>query len=330
MAYQADSSRYSHFDYVRCGRRGLLLPPLSLGLWHNFGAEANPDNSRQMVLNAFDAGITHFDLANNYGPPPGSAEERFGDILASDLLPYRDEIIVSSKASHLMWEGPYGDWGSRKHMIASLNQSLKRMRLDYVDIFYAHRYDPETPIEETMGALITAVQSGKALYAGISKYPDHAARTACRILKDAGVPCLLHQFRYNMFDREAETDKFPVIHQEQMGGIVFSPLAQGMLTDKYLQGIPADSRAGGSSIFLTEERVQEKLPQIRELAQIARERGQDLAQMAISWVLRSPEVTSCIIGASRPEQITDCLKALTNRNWSQEELDRIDAITSGI
>ncbi len=327
MAYQADSSRYRHFDYVRCGRRGLLLPPLSLGLWHNFGTGTDAEVSRQMILTAFDAGITHFDLANNYGPPPGSAEECFGRILSSDLLPYRDEIIISTKASHLMWDGPYGEWGSRKHMLASLDQSLKRMGLDYVDIFYAHRYDPDTPVEETMGALISAIRSGKALYAGISKYPDYAARTACRILEEAGVPCLLHQFRYNMFDREAETAQFPVIRQEQMGGIVFSPLAQGLLTNKYLQGIPSDSRAGGSSVFLTEDRVREKLPQIRQLAKIADNRGQDLAQMAISWVLRCPEVTSCIIGASRPEQITDCLKALNNNSWSQEELDSIDSIS---
>lgn len=328
MAYQADPSRYRNFEYVRCGRSGLLLSPLSLGLWHNFGAETDASRSREMILSAFDAGITHFDLANNYGPPPGSAEECFGEILKNDLLPYRDQLIISTKASHLMWDGPYGEWGSRKHMLASLDQSLKRMGVPYVDIFYAHRYDPNTPIEETMGALITAIQKGKALYAGISKFPDSAARTACRILKEAGVPCLIHQFRYNMFDRAAETEQFPAIRQEGLGGIVFSPLAQGMLTDKYLKGIPVNSRAGGTSTFLTEERVREKLPQIHQLAQLARERGQSLAQMSLSWVLRQPEITSCIIGASHPEQITDCLKALQHNSWTQEELGQINSIVN--
>ena len=243
MSYLPDPERYAGTDYRRCGRSGLLLPPVSLGLWHNFGAESDYENARRLVHGAFDSGITYFDLANNYGPPPGSAEECFGRIFMQDLSRYRDELVIATKAGHLMWEGPYGDWGSRKHMLASLNQSLSRMKLDYVDIFYAHRHDPETPLEETAGALVTAVQSGKALYAGISKFPAEQTRQICAMLREARVPCLVHQLRYNMFNREPEAGVFAAIREEGLGCVAFSPLAQGMLTNRYLEGIPADSRA---------------------------------------------------------------------------------------
>lgn len=324
--YSADENRYSNFSYNRCGRSGLLLPPVSLGLWHNFGALDDENKARDMILTAFDAGITHFDLANNYGPPPGSAETSFGNIFKCDLASHRDEIIVSTKAGHEMWGGPYGDWGSRKHLLASLDQSLKRLQLDYVDIFYIHRFDPETPLEETIGALITTVQSGRALYAGLSKFPAEAVRKACAMLREARVPCVLHQIRYNMFNREPETEVFPTVAEEGLGCIAFSPLAQGMLTDRYLNGIPGDSRAGGSSVFLDSDRVEEHFPKIQKLARLAEERGQHLSQMAIAWVLNNPHITSAIIGASRPEQITDCLRALEKPGFSPEELAEINSI----
>ena len=325
MSYLPDPERYAGTDYRRCGRSGLLLPPVSLGLWHNFGAESDYENARRLVHGAFDSGITYFDLANNYGPPPGSAEECFGRIFMQDLSRYRDELVIATKAGHLMWEGPYGDWGSRKHMLASLNQSLSRMKLDYVDIFYAHRHDPETPLEETAGALVTAVQSGKALYAGISKFPAEQTRQICAMLREARVPCLVHQLRYNMFNREPEAGVFAAIREEGLGCVEFSPLAQGMLTNRYLEGIPADSRAAGASVFLTEERVLHHGDRVRRLAALAQDRGQSLAQMALAWVLREPAVTTALIGASRPAQIRDCLGALKNTRFSPEELAVIDS-----
>ena len=325
MSYLPDPERYAGTDYRRCGRSGLLLPPVSLGLWHNFGAESDYENARRLVHGAFDSGITYFDLANNYGPPPGSAEECFGSIFMQDLSRYRDELVIATKAGHLMWEGPYGDWGSRKHMLASLNQSLSRMKLDYVDIFYAHRHDPETPLEETAGALVTAVQSGKALYAGISKFPAEQTRQICAMLREARVPCLVHQLRYNMFNREPEAGVFAAIREEGLGCVAFSPLAQGMLTNRYLEGIPADSRAAGASVFLTEERVLHHGDRVRRLAALAQDRGQSLAQMALAWVLREPAVTTALIGASRPAQIRDCLGALKNTRFSPEELAVIDS-----
>ena len=325
MSYLPDPERYAGTDYRRCGRSGLLLPPVSLGLWHNFGAESDYENARRLVHGAFDSGITYFDLANNYGPPPGSAEECFGRIFMQDLSRYRDELVIATKAGHLMWEGPYGDWGSRKHMLASLNQSLSRMKLDYVDIFYAHRHDPETPLEETAGALVTAVQSGKALYAGISKFPAEQTRQICAMLREARVPCLVHQLRYNMFNREPEAGVFAAIREEGLGCVAFSPLAQGMLTNRYLEGIPADSRAAGASVFLTEERVLHHGDRVRRLAALAQDRGQSLAQMDLAWVLREPAVTTALIGASRPAQIRDCLGALKNTRFSPEELAVIDS-----
>ena len=325
MSYLPDPERYAGTDYRRCGRSGLLLPPVSLGLWHNFGAESDYENARRLVHGAFDSGITYFDLANNYGPPPGSAEECFGRIFMQDLSRYRDELVIATKAGHLMWEGPYGDWGSRKHMLASLNQSLSRMKLDYVDIFYAHRHDPETPLEETAGALVTAVQSGKALYAGISKFPAEQTRQICAMLREARVPCLVHQLRYNMFNREPEAGVFAAIREEGLGCVAFSPLAQGVLTNRYLEGIPADSRAAGASVFLTEERVLHHGDRVRRLAALAQDRGQSLAQMALAWVLREPAVTTALIGASRPAQIRDCLGALKNTRFSPEELAVIDS-----
>lgn len=326
MSYLPDPGRYSHLDYRRCGRSGLLLPPVSLGLWHNFGSADDFQNARRLIHGAFDAGITYFDLANNYGPPPGAAEECFGRIFMQDLSRFRDELVIATKAGHLMWAGPYGDWGSRKHMLASLDQSLSRMKLDYVDIFYAHRYDPETPLEETAGALVTAVRSGKALYAGISKFPAEQTRRICAMLRENGVPCLVHQLRYNIFNREPEESIFQAIRETGTGCVAFSPLAQGMLTDRYLEGIPADSRAAGSSVFLTEERVRQHGEKIRRLAALARSRGQSLAQMALAWVLKDPVVTTALIGASRLSQVRDCLKALENTRFTAEELSAIDGM----
>ncbi len=330
--YIANEKRYDTMQYRRSGRSGIRLPLISLGLWHNFGGVDTFENGRAMVLRAFDLGITHFDLANNYGPPPGSAESNFGEILRLDLEPYRDELIISSKAGWGMWPGPYGDWGSRKYLLASLDQSLKRMGLEYVDIFYSHRPDPETPIEETMGALDQAVRSGKALYAGISSYSAEQTAVAAKILRELGTPCLIHQPRYSMFARWVE-DGLPgarlldVLGNEGIGGIAFCPLAQGLLTDRYLEGIPAGSRASKPYSFLKKNDVDEhRLSQVRALGLIAKERGQTLAQMALAWVLRDNRMTSALIGASRVEQIEQNVAALANLNFSAQELANIDAI----
>ena len=323
--YRPAETRYETMTYQRSGRSGLKLPAVSLGLWHNFGGVDRLEDARAMVLHAFDRGITHFDLANNYGPPPGSAEETLGQILRRDLAAYRDELVISSKAGYFMWRGPYGEWGSRKYMIASLDQSLRRMGLDYVDIFYSHRPDPDTPLEETMGALDHAVRSGKALYAGISSYSPGQTREAARILKALGTPCLIHQPSYSMFNRWIEDGLIETLHDEGIGCIVFSPLAQGMLTDRYLGGIPEDSRAAKPHGFLKANRIDEPtLTKVRRLNEIAGSRGQKLASMAISWVLRHPEVTSALIGASRPAQIDDALAALEKRTFTNEELQAIE------
>jgi L-glyceraldehyde 3-phosphate reductase len=320
-------SRYTNMVYNRCGRSGLKLPVISLGLWHNFGGVDPFENSRAMVLHAFDLGITHFDLANNYGPPPGSAEETFGAILAHDLGRYRDELVISSKAGYLMWPGPYGEWGSRKYLVASLDQSLKRMGLDYVDIFYSHRPDPDTPLEETMGALDYIVRSGRALYVGISSYDPAQTRQAAAILKSLGTPCLIHQPKYSMFNRWVEDGLLSVLDQEGIGCIAFSPLAQGLLTDRYLHGIPPESRASKPHGFLRPEQVTEaKVAQVRQLNEIAKARGQSMAQLAIAWVLRYKIVTSALIGASRVQQIDDIVDVLKNPQLSPEELKAIDSI----
>jgi L-glyceraldehyde 3-phosphate reductase len=325
--YIANEQRYDTMQYRRSGRSGIRLPLISLGLWHNFGGVDIFENSRAMVLRAFDLGITHFDLANNYGPPPGSAESNFGEILRLDLKPYRDELIISSKAGWGMWPGPYGDWGSRKYLLASLNQSLRRMGLEYVDIFYSHRPDPETPIEETMGALDQAVRSGKALYAGISSYDAKQTSVAAKILRELGTPCLIHQPKYSMFDRWVENGLLDVLGNEGIGGIAFCPLAQGLLTDRYLHGVPADSRASKPHGFLKKNDIDEhRLTQVRALGAVAKERGQTLAQMALAWVLRDGRMTSALIGASRVEQIEQNVAALENLDFSADELTSIDAI----
>ena len=327
MTYVPADDRYERMTYRRSGRSGLKLPGVSLGLWQNFGHDRPLDGSRAIVRRAFDLGITHFDLANNYGPPGGSAERTFGRILRRDLRRYRDELIISTKAGWPMWVGPYGDWGSRKYLLASLDQSLRRMRLEYVDIFYHHRPDPDTPLEETMGALDQAVRSGKALYAGISSYTPDQTRQAARILTGLGTPCLIHQPKYNMFTRGIEDGLLTVLREEGIGCIVFSPLAQGLLTDRYLAGIPADSRAAKPHSFLKREQVTEAvLAKVRQLNERARERGQSLAQMALAWVLRHAEVTSALIGASRPAQIDDAVGALANRRFAGEELQAIDRV----
>jgi len=330
MTYQPSADRYEGIKYRYTGRSGLKLPELSLGLWHNFGHNALPERARQMCRTAFDHGITHFDLANNYGPPPGSAEEHFGDILATDFRGYRDELVISTKAGYLMWPGPYGEWGSRKYLLSSLDQSLKRMRLDYVDIFYSHRVDPNTPLEETMGALDTAVRQGKALYAGISSYNAKRTAQAARILRDLGTPCLIHQPSYSMLNRWIEADALlDTLEKEGMGCICFSPLAQGLLTDKYLAGVPQDSRAkSGTGSWREGFLSEENLAAIRGLNDIAARRGQSLAQMAIAWVLRDSRVTSALIGASRPGQITDLVKGLDNPAFSDEELAEIDKLAT--
>ncbi len=313
--------------YNRCGRSGLKLPAISLGLWHNFGGVDSFENARAMLRRAFDLGITHFDLANNYGPPPGSAEETFGQILRKDLSAYRDELVISSKAGYTMWSGPYGDWGSRKYLLSSLDQSLRRMGIDYVDIFYHHRPDPETPLEETMAALDHAVRSGKALYAGVSNYRPDLMRRAVVILRDLGTPCLIHQPSYSMFNRWIEDGLLQLLSQEEIGCIAFSPLSQGILTDRYLEGIPGDSRAAKPHGFLRPEQVTEdKLKKVRRLRQIAQARGQSIAQMAIAWVLRNPAMTSALIGASRIAQIEELAGALDRTEFSGEELEKIDAI----
>lgn len=325
-AYVPSDTRYDTTSYRRSGRSGLKLPAVSLGLWHNFGGVDRLEDARAMVLHAFDRGITHFDLANNYGPPPGSAETTFGQLMRQDLAAYRDELIISSKAGYYMWPGPYGEWGSRKYLIASLDQSLRRMGLDYVDIFYSHRPDPETPLEETMGALDYAVRSGKALYAGISSYSPEQTREAANILAALGTPCLIHQPSYSMFNRWIEDGLIDTLRDQGIGCIVFSPLAQGLLTDRYLDDIPADSRAAKPNTFLKPEQITEqKLAQIRRLNELARRRGQKLAQMAVAWVLRHAEVTSALIGASKTSQIDDALGALEQLDFTAEELQAIDA-----
>jgi L-glyceraldehyde 3-phosphate reductase len=327
--FPADT-RYDAMRYNRCGRSGLQLPAISLGLWHNFGGVDTLENARAMVHRAFDLGITHFDLANNYGPPPGSAEETFGKILRQDLARYRDELIISTKAGWDMWPGPYGDWGSRKYLVASLDQSLKRMGLEYVDIFYHHRPDPETPMEETMAALDHVVRSGKALYVGISSYTPEQTRRASEILRGLGTPCLIHQPSYSMFNRWIEDGLLDVLDEEGIGCIVFSPLAQGLLTDRYLSGIPADSRAAKPHGYLKSTQVtEEKLAKVRELNQMAQVRGQTLAQMALAWVLRHAGMTSALVGASRVHQIEDNVAALENLEFTAQELEAIDGILTG-
>ncbi|HMQ61632.1 MAG TPA: L-glyceraldehyde 3-phosphate reductase [Flavilitoribacter sp.] len=327
MSYQPDSLRYQSMTYRRCGRSGLQLPLVSLGLWHNFGHVDVLENCRKMLRLSFDAGITHFDLANNYGPPPGSAEENFGRLLREDFSAYRDQLIISTKAGYYMWEGPYGEWGSKKYLVSSLDQSLRRMGLDYVDIFYHHRPDPDTPLEETMAALDLIVRQGKALYVGISNYQKEEAERACQILKELGTPCLIHQPKYSMFVRWVEDGLLDVLEEQGVGCIPFSPLAQGLLTNKYLGGIPTDSRAAKPHGFLKENEVsRERIGQIQKLNQIAGDRGQTLVQMALAWVLKDPRITSVLIGASRPEQITDCLGSTRNIEFSAEELAAIEDI----
>lgn len=327
--YQPAEERYEPMTYNRCGRSGLKLPAVSLGLWHNFGGVDAYETSRNIALRAFDLGVTHFDLANNYGPPPGSAEVTFGKLLRQDLALYRDELIISSKAGYLMWPGPYGEWGSRKYLLASLDQSLRRMGLDYVDIFYSHRLDPDTPLEETMGALATAVRQGKALYAGISNYPPEKTREACRILRELGAPCLIHQPRYSMLDRWVEDGLLDVLEGEGVGCIPFSPLAQGLLTDRYLDGIPTDSRAGKPHGFLRTEQVDDKtLKKVRQLDELAAGRDQSLAQMALAWVLKDHRVTTVLIGASSVNQLEQNLACLAGASFSTTELSQIDSILS--
>ena len=324
--YLASEQRYDTMQYRRSGRSGVRLPAISLGLWHNFGGADRFENGRAMVRRAFDLGITHFDLANNYGPPYGSAEMNFGQILRLDFAAYRDEMIISSKAGYDMWLGPYGNWGSRKYLLASLDQSLKRMGLEYVDIFYSHRPDPETPVEETMGALNHAVRSGKALYAGISNYNATQAAAAIKILRELGTPCLIHQPKYSMFVRTPEQGLLDVLGEAGVGAIAFCPLAQGLLTDRYLHGIPADSRAS-KAVFLKESDIDEsRLARIRALSELATQRGQSLAQTALAWVLRDGRMTSALIGASRVEQIEQNVAALANLSFSADELARINAI----
>jgi L-glyceraldehyde 3-phosphate reductase len=326
MNYLPNETRYTSMQYRRSGRSGLKLPAVSLGLWHNFGGVDTFSNSRAMVLRAFDLGITHLDLANNYGPPPGSAEETFGQIIEKDLRPFRDELIISSKAGYTMWDGPYGDWGSRKYLVSSLDQSLKRMGLDYVDIFYHHRPDPETPLEETMQALDFIVRSGRALYAGISNYPAEKAREASQILKSLGTPCLIHQPKYSMFERWVEDGLLQTLKEEGIGCIAFSPLAQGLLTDKYLGGgIPEGSRASKAHGFLKPANItDEKLDKVRKLNELAQSRSQTLAQMALAWVLRHEVMTSVLIGASKVEQIDDAVGALKRLDFSADELQKIE------
>lgn len=328
--YKASDSRYADMVYRRCGRSGLLLPSVSLGLWHNFGSVDVSGNFIRIAYAAFDNGITHFDLANNYGPEYGSAEENFGHILKKGLGVYRDELIISSKAGYDMWPGPYGNWGSRKYLMASLDQSLKRMGLDYVDIFYSHRPDPETPVEETMGALADMVRQGKALYIGISNYNAEQTEKALAVLKEYRVPCLIHQARYSMFDRWTESDLLPLLKNEGVGMIAFSPLAQGLLTNKYLHGIPENSRAARSTGHLQREQVtDEKVAIIRQLNEIAGERGQTLAEMALAWLLKDDRVTSVLIGASSVAQLMDNLKALQNTHFAEDELNVIENTLMG-
>ncbi|KEQ29639.1 L-glyceraldehyde 3-phosphate reductase [Pedobacter antarcticus 4BY] len=330
MNYLASPSRYTQMQYRRCGNSGLKLPAISLGLWHNFGHVDQLSNSRDILHLAFDSGITHFDLANNYGPPPGSAEENFGKILNQDFKSYRDEMIISSKAGYTMWDGPYGDWGSKKYLVSSLDQSLKRMNLDYVDIFYHHRPDPDTPLEETMAALDLIVRQGKALYAGISNYPVEQAKKAFQILKEMGTPCLIHQPKYSMYERWIEDGLIDLLGDEGVGCIPFSPLAQGLLTNKYLHGIPEDSRAAKSHGALQQEQISpETVVQLHGLNSLAQERGQSLAQMALSWILKDQRITSVLVGASKPSQLADSLKCLNKLDFSTSELQQIEDILAG-
>ena len=332
MAYLPADDRYEQMPYRRCGRSGLQLPAISLGLWNNFGDDQPLDGQRAILRRAFDLGVTHFDLGNNYGPPPGAAEANFGRVLREDLRPYRDELVVSTKAGYDMWPGPYGEWGSRKYLLASLDQSLKRMSLDYVDIFYSHRFDPDTPLEETLGALDTAVRQGKALYIGVSSYSGERTAEAARILRELGTPLLINQPSYSLLNRWIEDDVLPVVEREQVGCIVFSPLGQGMLTDKYLVGVPADSRAAKDG-FLKRDFINERnLARVRALNEIARGRGQSLAQMAIAWTLRDERITSALIGASSVQQLENSLGALDNLDFSDDELAEIDkyAVDAGI
>jgi len=329
MSYTANQNRYDQMQYRRCGNSGVMLPLISLGLWHNFGEIDDFENCRKILHTAFDHGITHFDLANNYGPPPGAGETTFGKIFKKDLKPYRDELIISSKAGYKMWDGPYGDWGSKKYLVASLDQSLQRMGLDYVDIFYHHRPDPDTPLEETMTALDLIVRQGKALYVGISSYQPEEAMRAINMLKELGTPCLIHQPRYSMLDRWVEHGLLDVLGKEKVGCITFSSLAQGILTNKYLKGIPKDSRVGRhlENGAITESQVsKEVIEKVKKLNAIAIERNQSLAQMAIAWVLKDERITSVILGASKPKQVTDAIGAIKNFNFSKEELERIDGI----
>lgn len=327
MVYQAEESRYDTMKYNRSGKSGLQLPAISLGLWHNFGGVDTYENGHAMLRRAFDLGITHFDLANNYGPPPGSAEEMFGRMIKTDFAPYRDEMIISSKAGYTMWPGPYGDWGSRKYLIASLDQSLKRMGLDYVDIFYSHRPDPNTPLEETMGALDSVVRQGKALYVGISNYSAEQTEEAVKILNRLGTPLVIHQPSYSMLNRWIEDGLQDVLQENGVGSIAFCPLSQGLLTNKYVNGIPTDSRAAKPVSFLSKDQVTEEIVnRVKKLNEVAVERGQNLAQMALAWVLRGGRVTSALIGASRVSQIEENVAALNNLSFSEEELNRIEDI----
>lgn len=327
MDYIPSENRYAQMKYNRCGKSGLKLPAISLGFWHNFGGVDNFENGREIVRRAFDLGITHFDLANNYGPPPGSAEENFGKILKKDFKHYRDEMIISTKAGYYMWTGPYGDWGSKKYLVSSLDQSLKRMKLDYVDIFYHHRPDPDTPLEETMEALDLIVRQGKALYVGLSNYREEEARKAIKILKELRTPVVIHQPSYNLLDRWIENGLQDALEEYGVGTIAYVPLAQGMLTGKYLKGVPEDSRAAGHSVFLNSKDItEEKLQKIKLLNEVAEERGQSLAQMALAWVLRGGRVTSALIGASKVSQIDENIKALETLDFSKEELDKINNI----
>ena len=329
MAYAASNQRYQQFEYRRCGNSGLKLPPISLGLWHNFGHVDDAEAAKSILYQAFDHGITHFDLANNYGPPPGSAESNFGKVLASDFRDYRDELIISTKAGYTMWDGPYGDWGSRKYLLASLDQSLRRMGLDYVDIFYSHRPDPQTPLEETMGALASAVRQGKALYVGISNYPAKQTLEACQILRELNTPCVIHQPMYSMMERWVEDGLLDTIEAEGVGCIPFSPLAQGVLSNRYLAGIPADSRAAKTHGFLQRESITPELVEkLNALNSIAIQREQTLAQLAIAWLLKDARVTSVLIGVSKAEQLIENLGALKNLKFSQVELDSIEEILS--
>jgi L-glyceraldehyde 3-phosphate reductase len=327
MSYTPNPARYQSMQYRRCGKSGIQLPAVSLGLWHNFGNVDVLENSRNILHLAYDSGITHFDLANNYGPPPGSAEENFGRIMREDFQGHRDQLIISTKAGYTMWEGPYGDWGSKKYLVSSLDQSLGRMGLEYVDIFYHHRPDPNTPLEETMSALDLIVRQGKALYVGISNYKAEDAAKASKILRELGTPCLIHQPKYSMFERWVEDGLLDVLEKEGVGCIPFSPLAQGLLTDKYLKGIPADSRAAKPTSFLKQDQVtKDKLDKIRRLNEMAIKRDQTLAQMALAWILKDKRITSVLIGVSKPEQVTDSLKCLNNNSFSKQELEEIEDI----